>query len=271
MALFGNDLDPGERYLYHYTSAESLARILDAGTLRLGPYANTNDPRENREWFPSMSMGPDFDEVATGFDFFRMGRDVGSALRRRASLACLTMDRTPTGFGSSFGRGWGRPRMWSQYADAHRGACLIFDHAALDAAITRHFPPGTRIFRGEVVYSEDFDSARSLHVRAEDMVERGAEAVADALIATWGADLFFEKNVDWSTESEYRFVVFTDAPVEFVEIRTSLRGIVVGMDVPAHELSVLRTRTARLGRPELPVAHAQWRNGAPVLLPAAIS
>src|SRR3712207_7604623 len=59
--------------------------------------------------------------------------------RRRARLACLTMDRTPNAFGSPFHRGWARARMWSQYSDAHRGACLVLDHAALDGAISAHF------------------------------------------------------------------------------------------------------------------------------------
>ena len=44
-------LRDADRYLYHYTKAETaLTHILPMNRLRLGRFENTNDPRETRHW-----------------------------------------------------------------------------------------------------------------------------------------------------------------------------------------------------------------------------
>lgn len=267
--MFSIELSSDEEYLYHYTSSATLALILDSGLLRLGEYAKTNDPRENGEWLASMSMNADFEDVHGQLDWLPLVRALDAALRHRTRLICLTTDREPAGLTgmSAFHRGWGRARMWSQYGEAHRGACLMFHRRVLDGAVAGAMGD-VKLFSQPVRYSDGFDSASQLHVSVEDLVERGVAAVADDLIAMRGGELFFEKNRDWSTESEFRYVVVGEKAPEFVNIEAALAAVVIGMDFPSHELSVISTRLDRLHRSDVPVARARWMSGRPVLVPA---
>lgn len=97
---------------------------------------------------------------------------------------------------------------------------------------------------------------------------RGVAEVADEIIATRGGDLFFQKNTDWTTESEFRYVVVGEGAPEFVDVRGALAAVVVGVDFPGHELSVIKTRLERLDLANLGVAQVIWMKGAPVLVPA---
>lgn len=263
------DLEPGEEYLYHYTSASTLALILDSGTLRLGPYSQTRDPRENKEWLSSFSATEAEDLDPETWDMFSASRSLDAAIRQRAKLACLTLDRPTSSMPESgAARGYGRPRMWEQYADNHRGAVLIFHREALDHAVD-HTLGQHVLFRGRVVYGDDeWHVDRAMRFRVQDT--RTPEALvhaAEAVIKSNGIELFFGKNIDWATESEYRYVVVSDEPAEFVSIKDSLAGIVVGTDFPSQEGSVLRYRLERLGLPDVKLARLIWRNGRPMAVP----
>jgi hypothetical protein len=267
VGIFTYEIGPDEDYLYHYTGSTTLALILDSGSLRLGPYANTNDPRENREWLASMGVNAEFEDIHGEVDYFSLARQLDAALRQRARLVCMTQDRPRESHMSTFHRGWARARMWSQYAEGHRGACLVFNRDCLDAAIRGAVGGATLLCRA-VQYTDDFDSARGLHVSAEEILESGAQEVAKRIIAAQGEELFFEKNPDWATESEYRYVAVGESVPEFVDVRSCLSGIVLGMDFPTHELSVIKVRLERLGLADLPLARAVWMNGSPLPVPA---
>jgi len=123
------DAAPDEMLLFHYTKEDKLRNILRGGELWLSPYAFTNDPRETKEWVADVIT----DASAGDRDTQRLADEVRSQadtiLRGGARLACFTLDRPPTADAepsSKFHRGWGRARMWLQYAGDHTGACLVF-------------------------------------------------------------------------------------------------------------------------------------------------
>jgi hypothetical protein len=268
VALYA-DLEPGENFLYHYTSAATLALILDSGKLRLGPYSQTRDPRENKEWLASFSATENEDLSPDSWDMFSALSSLDAAIRQRAKLACLTLDQ-PNSSVLAFhsARGYGRARMWEQYADNHRGAVLIFRHESLDQAVENSLGQHVR-FQGPVTYSDDeWHVDRAMRFRVQDTRTPEALALAaEATIKSHGAELFFGKNIDWATEREYRYVVLSDEPAEFVPIKESLAGIVVGMDFPPQEASVLRYRLEKLGCPGMHLAQLRWHNGRPMALP----
>jgi Protein of unknown function (DUF2971) len=51
-----------------------------------------------------------------------------------------------------FHRGFHKPRMWTQYADQHRGVCLIFDRTKLAKAIENQLSEGQIRMTGPVEY-----------------------------------------------------------------------------------------------------------------------
>jgi hypothetical protein len=263
------DLDPGENYLYHYTSAATLALILDSGELRLGPYSQTRDPRENQKWMPMFSAVENEDVSSGEWDMSSLPDLLDAAIRQRAKLACLTLDQPTTSFLSlESARGYGRPRMWEQYADNHRGAVLIFHHESLDQAVESSLGQHVR-FQKPVIYSDDARHVdHAMHFRLRDIHTPEALALAaETVIKSHGTELFFGKLTDWATEREYRYVVVSDKCAEFVPIKESLAGIVVGTDFPSQESSVLRYRLEKLGRPGMHLAQLSWLNGQPMTVP----
>jgi hypothetical protein len=228
-----DDLKPHEKYLYHYTGPDKLALILLNETVRLSPYSNMRDPRENSAWRPAFTSSGEGDE--SEIDVFQLWQDLDAALRQRAKMACFTMDRAPRNpdFPTT-ARGWARARMWEQYADRHRGAVLIFDHARLEATMADALGDGMLV--GPVDYTEGpWKLPEFQPVSLTDVRTNGVGATAERLIESGGSQLFFQKDVDWEGETEYRYVTISDEPYESVKVLSALLGIVVGQDFPDHE------------------------------------
>lgn len=266
MALWGwGDLDEDEKYLYHYTGPETLARILHNHSLRMGPYSGTRDPRENAPWFPNLVGGPgvDGDQV----DAMAIWQRLDLALRQRAHLACLTMDRQPTDpVHTASARGWGRPRMWEQYAARHQGAVLVFDVDRLAGAV-QHACGDTVLLAGEVSYvNGPWNLSVIEGVPIADVLSKGEEAVADELIKEKGRSFFFTKDGDWVSETEYRFVTIGEGPV-FIDIQGALIGLALGTDYPDYEVAVLKHRLELAGCPDVSLTRVRWQNGYPLCVP----
>jgi hypothetical protein len=270
------DLDaatPGEGFddfLFHYTSAEKLASILDGGEFWLTAYSRTNDPREKTEWLPRVvrdGIGIDLQH-----DFSVERREADRLLRTGARLGCHTIDRVPGSTNEGlFHRGWARARMWDQYSDHHRGACLVFDKAALNMAIDRDRRMGDddMMTWGPVRY---VDAPMRFDLALEDVERDGLDiAIGDAQSRDpWLNELYFTKNCDWASESEYRQVVVLwnveeeqqDAPIR-ARFGPSLLAVIVGEHFPSTELSVLRHRAHCSS--SLVLAQCVWELGAPQL------
>ena len=243
--------------VYHYTSAETLGLILGTGNLRLSPYAETRDPLENRQWHSSFSG----EKPDPALDTTQLSAAIDRAVRRRAKIACLTLDRRHSDRHlDKMARGHARARMWEQYGDHHHGAVLVFDHTRLTEAMRTTLEPRGPFLRGSVRYSDDqWHRSTTLHFALEDVPDESViPAVADRLVAENGQSLFFSKFEDWQTEREYRYVVVGDAPYEYVPIRDALVEIVLGMRFPDARLGDLARHLAALGAPELPVSRLLW-------------
>src|SRR5206468_3476892 len=100
---------------------------LKDNTLRFGRLADTNDPRESKEW--SFSLGTNENRDLGKYHMQDLSRWLSSALKDNTRLACFCLDRAPlTGDHTVdiLNRGFARARMWAQYADKHAGVCQVF-------------------------------------------------------------------------------------------------------------------------------------------------
>lgn len=262
--------DPFDDLLFHYTTAEKLALMLDGGEFWLSPYRYTNDPREKQEWIPNVFENELAGTSQTGFEHER--READRLLRGGARLGCHTVDRTPSDEDDGlFHRGWARSRMWEQYADHHRGACVVFDKADLNLAVdqgTRHGNGDMWTF-GNIRY---VDRPMRYDLWLDEIERNGLEtAIADLQTdRRWLMELYFTKNRDWESESEYRqVVVLWDLPVDKADepvrapFGSALQAIIVGEQFPHTELSVLRHRAHFA--PSIVVARCKRELGAPSL------
>jgi hypothetical protein len=102
-----------EELIYHYTSASTAAEhILRAGTLRLGTYEGTNDPKEAKAW--QFSLGTNEDRDLGKYKYQETGQRFSALLKSNAKLACFATDSDPlTGdhMQDILSRGFCKPRM----------------------------------------------------------------------------------------------------------------------------------------------------------------
>jgi hypothetical protein len=263
--------------LFHYTRPDTLAGILGSWMLWLGPYAKTNDPREQKEWKAGFLMpAPGGRRPEERFLAFfdnnadRVCQVTDRVLRRGARLACFAVDRPAlpdATAGTLFHRGWARARMWQQYADEHRGACLVFNRTELLSAIDDQLPheDGDLYFFGRVEYR---DQALTIRLSVRDLVERGIEETLDDFQTRRGAamHLYLTKNTDWESEQEFRVVVVRrfvpvgeDLDPIKVDLRGALKTVVLGERYDGDIAAILR------GHPEVDVLRCWWGDGVPLL------
>lgn len=153
--------------------------------------------------------------------------------------------------------------MWAQYADKHKGVCLIFDTDELSENIKNQF--------SHITYKADNVSYRDRLI-TETQTEPAYIVNIDYL-EDWGADkyafshgqkfakrMFFEKAMDWEGEDEYRWVMFDNNEQLKLNYGKSLKGIVFGEDCTENDISTIINlcKGSSLSYQQL-----KWRNCTP--------
>lgn len=264
-------LSKADRYLYHYTRAETLTRfILPSKSLKLSSFHGLNDPRENKAF--RINGGAWGDDLPPNVldDFARL-------LKNDWRIACFVSDPPSAAFNSPdrlgaeqmqamHDRGHSRPRMWAQYADNHKGACLVFDKAALATQFAElGARMGLEVLSGPVEY-ENVRVAPRLELGAfcADMngVRRfGLEEASRRHARQFWRELFLTKNTDWSAEYEFRWLLNGKSEGDlFVPIGGTLRGVLVGSEFPEALEAPVRDCAGAL---DVKLARMDWSNGIP--------
>lgn len=255
-----------ERYVYHYTDSDkALQHILKDRTLLLNSFLRTNDPKESKEW----KMIPFTVQPNPGNDFIEstLHKEVAARLKSSAYLSCfcsdlpdLTGDHTQ----DILKRGLARPRMWAQYADKHRGFCLVFDKALLIKKVAEQLP-NSEIIHGRVSYLDRSWINRldphAFRVEYDYLVQVGLEKYCQLHMKHYAKELYFDKLGDWRDEHEWRIVVLDshNAP-PLIRFEEALIGVVHGDNTP-EEISKAAVSLA----PERSIEHTglKWQNHCP--------
>lgn len=255
-------------YLYHYTSAETaINHILRTKMLRFGAYAKTNDPKETKTWHFDTGTNTDID--LGKYSSADLSPWLSGQLKERTRLLCFSMDREPiTGdhITDIFNRGYCKPRMWSQYADNHRGVCLVFDRERLLQLIEKQVGNSCLFFTGAVAYV-DWGIARDLYkdqqylINVDVLEAAGRSEYAKRHLATHWQKLFFEKMTDWRDESEWRCVAFANSEADLrVAYTGALDGIVFGEDTTPETIQTIINLSAGGGTRFVGL---KWKNCSP--------
>jgi hypothetical protein len=245
--------------LFHYTTrSAALEHVLPGMSLRMGPFANLNDPREAKDWqiTPFSASGT---AVPPG-----LSETLTIGLQRHTKILCLSCDETPVVSAAPLCRGWTHPRMWAQYAGNHEGVCLVVDREAFAARMQAYDYLGQPL-DGEVAYTNaQPDPADSPFVLDIDAAPAIASAVLlEHQVATHGRGLFFTKLKDWADEHEYRWVIRgnSEAPV-LVDMTGCLLGVILGWRCPDPYLPSFQ---ALCGPADAALLRIDWEEGHPVL------
>lgn len=256
---------PGDVLLYHYTKrSTALEHILPHMSLWMGPYSQTNDPRENQRW----GFGVTMSGAASKEEFYRIahaGWDEEERIQSRLRVLSLSSDQIrPDRPIRVEDRGFGLARMWAQYSERHTGVCLVFNRDRLHREIASTVGGTEKLWWGNVDYAllaerhEHDWSAYDLDGNRID--EIGHELAVLEHVTNHLKELIFVKSEDWRDEREFRWVYLADAKESdlFVAIRDCLKEVIVGLDFNDVYLPSLRELC---GKACIPVRQMHWMKG----------
>jgi hypothetical protein len=227
-----------EQYVAHYTSLDRLvSSILPSEKIRASSIDVLNDPYENTiDWIDDISYG----EVTV--DFKQYTNQIKANIQKHLKVFSTTSYNEEECKNSSdiSNHIYCRPRMWAQYGDNHKGVCLIFEKNELHEQIDMHMCAnrGRMINYDKVNYlswMDKIDSGITLDYSEETYKECLKDP--DILYSNLNANLifesmFFRKHVDWSSENEFRWLLFSNSLKNLdILYGKSLKAIVLGCDV----------------------------------------
>lgn len=197
-------------YLYHYTSIETLLLyILPEKRLRFSSIKTTNDPEECYDH-----------NVFHGDMSLEQLNDFSHIIKNQARIVSLTQDGDY--------KGYEKPRMWAQYSNHHRGACLIFNRRALIKEF-RH------AFKDTIHYDDkiSYDITDERIARTKEAFTIHQDTNIDQHIRKYIDIFYFCKHPDWRQENEYRLFV-RSADNCFINLDGILEAIVLGVEAEPH-------------------------------------
>jgi len=252
------------QYIYHYTSAEiAISKVIGEGKLKFGSYVNTNDPKETKDWvfIAGTNEGRDLLKYTPEY----LAATMNPRIKETTNVLCFTSDQKLSGnlIHDMPKRGFCMPRMWAQYADKHRGVCLLFDFKILSDVI--HELLKNRTYFCDYVTYRDRDIAeiqmdQAFIVNVDYLERLGADEYAYSHSQKFTKRMFFEKASDWRDENEFRWVVFNCDGEFLVDYKEALKGVVFGADCSEDDIS--KIANASKGK-SMEFQRLKWRNCAP--------
>ena len=256
-ALYIDEFDT-QKYLYHYTSAETAMKILHSNILLFGKLSNANDTTESKiriSFEPSRLSDKHYlakcqaitkylRENKDGFQLlcFSMDTHVKAEMRKKY----LKKISENEAYYDVYGRGFALPRMWAQYAQNHNGVCFVINKEKIIEKVRME-----RSFfeSGSVHYA---DIASTYHIKEKQVdsiynkIKNEANGDLPYLAEMKNDDFltynFFEKSADWSNEQEYRIIIYssTDERQKIPNLADAVEGIVVGERIDDTHKDILR-------------------------------
>jgi Protein of unknown function (DUF2971) len=247
--------------------------ILPDRQLRMSPYHKMRDPVESQDVLPAITwwgdppgadratwaVQADIKATRDAMRVLAFSRDVGDGVGGHPGFDCC----------------WARPRMWEQYGDNHRGACLLFDRDRLEAFLQNEVGD-ERIYWDDVRYDrQGIADSPVQHVTDERIFDEKQRQLAVAEhIDRYRSDFFFLKSDDFATEAEYRIVLKTadDPPVgyttdaqgyAYVGHGDALVAVVLGLHFPKWQRPAAQEACDHAG---IKMLRMWWEQGIPFLL-----
>ena len=155
--------------------------------------------------------------------------------------------------------------MWSQYADNHKGVCLIFDKARLKEIISNLFGTTYQVIPNDVAYTNRSVvpnlSEGDYTINIDYLEKCGIKEYARSHFATFHKRLFFEKMIDWSNEDEFRWILLTDTKDDlYFNFGDALKGIVFGENTDEKDIDKIIAMTTD---DDIEFIGIKWNNCSP--------
>ncbi|MBD5407400.1 MAG: DUF2971 domain-containing protein [Treponema sp.] len=124
-------------------------------------------------------------------------------------------------------KGWARVQMWAQYADNHKGTCLVFDKAKFQQQFKRLEKDGVRLKEQKITYTNNFSDFKS------KMTPEIRKDISEFYLDEKRLSFLFRKCEDFHDENEYRFCIIDKTlesldEIVSVDIGDSLEAVILG-------------------------------------------
>lgn len=178
MYLYGNTILPSldDKFLYHFTRAKSLIKILENMALKMSSFENLNDLNEK--------------EVNFILHDWRNELKIAKYITKYCHLISFTQNYITEK--SHCECGCNHPRMWAQYADNNKGACIVINE--------EKFIELNRPILNTIFWKIENVKYKS-YISNEDSIESSDPKV---FLEKNYKKIFFEKHNDWIQEDERR-------------------------------------------------------------------
>lgn len=164
--------------LYHYTTLESLLKILDSGMLKFGALPRMNDITEtSKEYYLE-----DVDDIVQWNNIDHLSQRV-----HNIGQISFSQDEDDT---EDVVPGYALHAMWGHYADCGEGCCLVFDKSRIIAEVKRN----------------DYHFGKVIYDGANNRIHMPKYLSVDEFITNEYEKLFFHKRKEWEHEQEYRVI-----------------------------------------------------------------
>lgn len=204
-----------EEALFHYTTRKIFfEKINPSQKLRLSPIGNMDDPKEN--------SGADFSYHLYGYS------KTNSTPARKLFKKMILQDHKVACFCSNNenqSKGYLRSRMWSQYAERHKGVCIVFSKKKIEEKLDNTYKFEKVLYERKIPLETDF--------KYSEITGRLLKSTLETYIKNNYKKLFFTKSDDYADECEYRLlkrVSDNDNIYEYLDINNCLIGLILGND-----------------------------------------
>jgi Protein of unknown function (DUF2971) len=224
-----------EDSIFHYTKLPAaLEGILPSAKLRTSILAETDDPLEYRfKAFSMFGVGETKDAEKL---YGEAVRKLDTMVRKECRLLSfcsnhqpqLTIGRTvPSPDPVMATPGWAKPRMWSQYAQGHRGMCIVLSRTELVRAAEKAAAMGNWFCSDHIQYTDsDHLPYPTMNINGNALQSDGLDKYCRSHLELHGKNLYFIKHLDYRDESEFRIVIHDpDGRAQFIDIRSAIRAV----------------------------------------------
>ena len=226
------------QYLFHYTSYASALGILLSQQMRMGSLKNMNDPLEFQDHHKDSLVfngNPSNEELAL---IMRRFKDSVTEREKAVRFASFSMDLSKGSQGeyyNNLSKGWARSRMWAQYADNHKGVCLVFDKKKLVEDFENSFKSEMcETHCRKVEYTNNLDSLKET-----------LSQPCDSFLTLDKIQFLFLKCEDFKDEQEFRLLLINkklkdENEIVSFSIANSICGVIPGTKFPKENELALR-------------------------------
>jgi len=245
---------PASTLLSHFTKGDNAKLILRSGNVRLQKLRGVNDPKEALSW-PFKLFCYDSQSVPLS-GITSMMHKIENFVLDHVFVTCFRHDTQDTPMSSDYhnmnNKSFCDTRMWNEYADKHKGVCLVFDKMKLEKMFFDTVADAA--FAGPVFYHNDFsggtpnqhpyqhtipNNAIPLHfqhckdpfmINVELLQSLGVDEVITMHISYYYRQLLFQKNTFWKSENEYRLILFQKNIMPYCDMpfHDSIKAVILG-------------------------------------------